>query len=152
MARNVLTAALLAFIGVSLAAAVAQVAGLRGPTAAVAPAPPPAAGERVLAYYFHTATRCPTCRAIERQAHEAVAGDAAAGSVDWRVVNYEEPAQQHFATTFQLTCPSVVLVHTRDGAVVRWKNLERVWELCDEPAEFVAYVRGELVAFREGQP
>ena len=45
-----------------------------------------------------------------------------------------------------------MLVQTRDGAVVRWKNLERVWELNDDRPAFLDYVRAELAAFEEVRP
>lgn len=150
--KPVLTVALLAFALVSLAAAVADVAGLRGPAVVAEPAAQTTPGDRLVAYYFHNSTRCPTCRAIESHAREAVAPAAEAGDLDWRVVNYEEPARKHFASEFKLLCPSVVLVQTRNGATVRWKNLERVWELNDDRTAFVEYVRAELAGFREAQP
>lgn len=150
--KSVLTAGLLAFVAVSLAVAVADVAGLRGPKAST---PPPAgtpSGEKLVACYFHTSTRCATCRTIEALAREAVAPQAKAGAVEWRVVNYEEPANRHFAEKFELVSASVVLMRIRDGEVVRWKNLEEVWQLVDERDPFVAYVRKELAAFVEGRP
>jgi hypothetical protein len=150
--RTILTAALLAFVAVSLAAAVADVAGLRRPAASPYPVGDGASGDRLIAYYFHTATRCPTCRAIESHAREAVAPQVDAGAVGWRVVNYEEPANQHYAAQFKLLCPSVVLVQTRGGEVVRYKNLERVWELNDNRAASVDYVRAQLNAFKEDRP
>lgn len=52
----------------------------------------PTSGERVIAYYFHTATRCPTCRAIESHVRDAVAAQVDVGVVEMRAVNYEEPA------------------------------------------------------------
>jgi hypothetical protein len=149
--RSILTGLLLAFVVVSLAVAVADVAGLR-PTVQQVEAAPVSAGDRLIAYYFHTNTRCPTCRAIESNAHAAVAAEVEAGKLDWRVVNYEEPSARHFATEFKLLCPSVILVQMRDGVVTRWKNLERVWELNDDRQASVEYIRAELTAFQEGQP
>lgn len=151
--KPLLTFVLLAFVVVSLGAAVAEVAGWRteesaDPDKAVTPV----SGERWIAYYFHGSTRCPTCRRIEAHARDAVAEEVKVDKVDWRVVNYEEPANQHFATDFKLLCPSVVLAQVRDGATMRWKNLDRVWELNDDRAAFLDYVGAELAAFKEVQP
>jgi hypothetical protein len=74
------------------------------------------------------------------------------GEVAWRVVNYEDPAFRRHATEFKLLCPSVVLAQTRDGEVIRWKNLERVWELHEDRTAFLEYVRAELAVFREVRP
>jgi hypothetical protein len=150
--KHVLTAALLAFVAVSLAAAVADVAGLRGPAPDPVTSVAGPSSERLIAYYFHGSTRCPTCRTIEAHAREAVAPQVEAGSLAWRLLNYEDPAYQPFAAEFDVLCPSLVLVQTRDREVVRWKNLERVWELHDDRTAFVAYVRAELAAFKEEGP
>lgn len=150
--KSVLTAVLLAFVTVSLAAAVADIAGLRGKATETALPAAPTTGDRLIAYYFHAATRCPTCRTIESHARDAVAPEVKAGGIEWRVVNYEEPAHRHFVAEFKVLCPSVVLVQTRDGEVVRWKNLERVWELNDDRTAFLDYVRTELAAFPEVRP
>ncbi|MFO0879773.1 MAG: nitrophenyl compound nitroreductase subunit ArsF family protein [Gemmataceae bacterium] len=152
--RTSLTMTLLAFVAVSLAVAVADVAGLRGttPTESESSTPAPLIGDRLAVYYFHTHTRCVTCRAIEEHAHEAVAPEIQAGILDWHVVNYEDPVHRHFATKFKLLCPSVVLVRYRDGEAVAWKNLERVWELNEERSGSIDYVRAELATFREVKP
>lgn len=151
--KPLVTVILLVFVVVSLGAAVADVAGWRTRESVDSDnAVVPASGERWVAYYFHSSTRCPTCRRIETHAQDAVAEEVKVAKVDWRVVNYEEPANQHFAKDFKLLCPSVVLAQVRDGATVRWKNLERVWELNDDRAAFLDYVRSELAAFKEVQP
>lgn len=149
--KQLLTAGLLIFVAVSLGAAVL---GVGGTGAVVPPADPveQAPGERLIAYYFHTATRCTTCRTIEAHAREAVGPRVDAGSVAWTVVNYEDPANRHFVAEFGLFCPSVVLTQTHDGKVTRWKNLEHVWDLTDDRTAFVEYVRAELAAFEEDRP
>lgn len=151
--KNILTAALLAFVVASLAVALADVTGLRGPGPAdTSTARNESTGDRITAYYFHTRSRCTTCKAIEANAHDALAAEAEAGALDWQVIDYEDPSHQHFATRFELLCPSVVLAQYHDGKVTRWKNLERVWDLTDDRPAFLEYVRAELAAFREVQP
>lgn len=150
--QRMITTILLTFVTVSLAVALADVTGLRPSAPRPNPDETDSTGERFIVYYFHSSTRCPTCRTIERFTNEVIAEDAKAGVVDWRVLNYEESAYRHFVPQFDLVCPSVVLVHTRDGEVTRWKNLERVWEWTDDRSAFHDYIRTELTAFREVQP
>lgn len=150
--KHILTAGLLAFVVVSLMVAIADVSGLRSPTSPTPSSDAEPSGDQWIAYYFHTSTRCTTCRSIEANTRVAVTPQVETGQVEWRVVNYEEPAHRHFATRFKLLCPSVVLVHARDGEPVRWKNLERVWELSDDRTAFVDYVRAEMVSFKEVRP
>lgn len=44
---------------------------------------------------------------------------------------------------------SVVLAEYRDGAVVRFTNLDKVWQLVRSKDRFVAYVQDETRAFLE---
>ena len=116
-------------------------------TAAVAPAPTAPAGIRV--YYFHGATRCATCKTIEAYARETVATAFApelkAGSLEWKTVDVDEPASQHFVRDFQLYTRSVVVVDAKDPK--RFKVLDRVWQLVGDKAAFQRYVEQEVRAF-----
>jgi len=117
------------------------------PSAAVAEAPTASAGIRV--YYFHGTTRCATCKTIEAYAHETVAAafapDLKAGSLEWKVINVDEPANQHFTRDFQLYTRSVVVVDAKDPK--RFKVLDRVWQLVGDKAAFQKYVEQEIRAF-----
>jgi hypothetical protein len=112
-----------------------------------------AADVKFVAYYFHRTLRCPTCLAIEQQARDAVETgyfeELEAGKLEWHAVNIEEPGNEHFESDFELSTSSLVLVEMKGDEVVRWKNLEDVWELVhDEPA-FQKYVWTELTTFLE---
>jgi hypothetical protein len=112
-----------------------------------------AASPKVIAYYFHTTYRCVTCRAIEAFSHEAIEqGFAQAlkdGKLDFRVVNVEERANQHFVREYQLFTKSLILVKMKDGKQAEWKNLSRVWELVRRKDAFLRYVQDEVRAYLE---
>lgn len=105
----------------------------------------------VVAFYFHGNVRCATCRKIEAYADEAIhSGFSEAlddGTLTWSVVNVDEPEDKHFVEDFQLVTRSVVLAEYRDGKVVRFKNLDQVWQLVRDKDDFVAYVQGEANEF-----
>jgi hypothetical protein len=107
----------------------------------------------VVVFYFHGNARCATCRKIEAYSDEAVHSGAARaladGDLSWRVVNVDEPANRHFIEDFQLITKSVVLAEYRDGEVVRFKNLDKVWQLVRSKDRFVEYVQGETQEFLE---
>ena len=119
------------------------------PTAAAAVAATPAAAPGVLVYYFHATTRCATCKTIEAYAHETVAGkfaaDLEARRLEWRTVNVEEPANQHFVRDFRLYTRSVVVVDAKDPR--RFKVLDRVWQLVRDKPAFQKYVEQEIRSF-----
>ncbi|HYN01822.1 MAG TPA: nitrophenyl compound nitroreductase subunit ArsF family protein [Vicinamibacteria bacterium] len=116
---------------------------------AAAAAPAPAVPAGILVYYFHGTTRCATCKTIEAYAHETVAtafaAELKAGSLEWKLVNVDEPASQHFVRDYQLYTRSVVVVDAKDPK--RFKVLDRVWQLVGDKAAFQKYVEQEIRAF-----
>jgi hypothetical protein len=107
----------------------------------------------VVAFYFHGNVRCATCKKIESYAVEAVhSGFPEAledGVLAWRVVNVDDEENKHFIQDFQLVTRSVVLAEFRDGEVVRWRNLDKVWQLVRDKERFVGYVQDGTKAFLE---
>lgn len=112
-----------------------------------------AATDGVVVFYFHGNARCTTCRKIEAYSDEAVHSGAAEaladGALTWRVVNVDEPANRHFIDDFQLVTKSVVLAEYRGGEVVRFKNLDKVWQLVRSKDRFMEYVQAETREFLE---
>ena len=119
----------------------------------VVQAPPKTLRHQVIAYYFHGQKRCNTCRAIQAQSKEALeAGFPEAlmtGVLEFREVNTDESANEHFVTDYQLTGSSLVLAEYKDGKQVRFKNLGKVWDLWAEKPAFLAYVQGETRSWLE---
>ncbi len=157
--KVVLKVALFLFVGVSVAAALHR--ELRPKSACCVPAGvssagespaagmpltrSPVAGAKLVAYYLHGKVRCVTCNDIERSAKEAVesgfAEELRDGRLEWRVVNYEEPGNEHYATDYEIAAPCVVLSSVRDGRQVAWKSLPEVWELVGDKPAFRAFVQ-----------
>lgn len=110
-----------------------------------------AGAESVVAFYFHGNVRCATCKKIEAYADEAVQqGFPEAlqnGALEWRVINVDETENRHFIQDFQLVTRSVVLAEYRGDKVVRWKNLDKVWQLVRSKDRFVDYVQRETREF-----
>lgn len=114
--------------------------------AATAPAPPV-----LVVYYFHRTLRCPSCLTIEEWTKRAVNDgfpvELDSGRIALKVANLDEPGNAHFNGDYRLNTQSVVLSDTRDGRETRWKNLEEVWELLDDEAKFLDYIRAEIREF-----
>ena len=165
--KVIVTAALLLFVGISLAAIVVKEMGAEPPPAAsTAPesealspsaALPAEAQEdaQYVVYYFHGNVRCQTCTAIENQSHETIttmfADQLGSGELEWRAVNYDTPENAHFRDDLQLAFQSVVLAEERAGKIVRWDNLSDVWtKIHESPQEFEEYVVDSTVTFMAG--
>lgn len=103
-----------------------------------------AASEFVL-YYFHGARRCNTCRSIESQTQDAIEGGFAAeleaGKLQWKVLNTDEPDNEHFLKDFDLVGSSLVLVEMKGDSVVRHEILQDVWTLVRDEPRFRQYVQ-----------
>ena len=172
-AKSIVTVVLLAFVGVSLAYLIVQespskpaVQSESGQVAIARPQPKaPDDAEQtsaepdqqtshtLIAYYFHRTQRCRKCLTIEAYAAEALQ-DAFSqalqtGELEWRVLNVEEPANEHFVEDYQLTSGALVLVDTQNGEQIEWRKLERVWKLVGDELKFKAYVEAEALAFLE---
>ncbi len=114
-------------------------------------AAPEGAPDRIVAYYFHVTARCVTCRSIESYSREAIeqgfAKDLKEGRLEWRPVNIQLPENRHFVRDYQLYTRSLVLVKIRGGKQVEYRNLEKVWDLVSNKAEFLKYVRTNVKAY-----
>jgi len=166
--KKVLSGVLLAFVAVAIGFLVLkETRSMAAADKSAAPAATAAAGtaegalpgapevqpvpRRLVAYYFHLNKRCNTCRAIERQAKEAIETGfpeaLLAGRLEWQAVNLDEPGNDHYYQDFQLTGSALVLVELVDGKPARFKHLPKTWDLVADRPAFAAYVQGETKAW-----
>ena len=105
----------------------------------------------LIVYYFHTNFRCVSCRNIEKYTKEALEkfffDDIASGKIDFQVVNTEEPLNKHFVQDYQLYTKSVVFSKISDGKEVKFKNLDKVWNLLRNKNKFFEYIKEETNSF-----
>lgn len=169
--RLYLTAALLLFVSASVVYMIVTEthsspelsASSRGGAMQTGPAglPPPSTNPEqaeeirpeVVVYYFHGNVRCKKCLAMEEYAKEAVEGFGTSQedrvSVVWRVINYDDPAHEHFVNDFGLTSSSVVVVRTAGPEHTEYKILEKTWDLVSDKEAFKVYVVAETLAMLE---
>ncbi len=109
-------------------------------------------GAKLVVYYVHGTRRCPTCKRLEAYTQEAVetgfAKELEAGTIEWQTVNTDEEGNGHFMQDYQLYTKSVILSEVQDGKELRWKNLDKIWELVRGDKEaYVKYIQDEVTAF-----
>jgi hypothetical protein len=106
---------------------------------------------KVTAYYFHTDTRCSTCIKIEAYSKEAIEQgfpeELKNGILEMKIVNYENPENQHFIKDYKLVTKSLILANTVNGKQTKWTNLNKVWELTERKDAFLKYVQKEVRNF-----
>jgi hypothetical protein len=109
----------------------------------------------VVAYYFHATARCSSCITIEKWTADAIQTEFAAqladGTLTWRVVDVQEPANAHFIQDYQLVSQSVVLVRYTNGQPGKWENLQMVWQLLGDNKAFADYITSSTRTFMEAQ-
>jgi len=150
--RLVVTWILLLFVAATVGKLVLDAVGEEPPPGEpVAEVPVSDGHDTLIVWFIHTDVRCWNCNTIEKLAHETLterfADELASGAVQWRVVNMDEPGNEHYGEDFALLTSSVVLAETKGEVVEDWKNLSRVWDLVTEEAEFKDYVEKGVRGF-----
>ena len=107
--------------------------------------------DQFVIYYLHMNRRCMTCEKLEKYSEEAVSTGFTEqlrdSSIVWRVVNFEEEGNEHFAKDYQLYSQSLIVSKVRDGKETEWKSLDKIWQLVGDKDEFIAYVLTEVKDF-----
>lgn len=135
------------------AEAVAETGAIETPVVGEDESPTDLPNRRLIAYYFHGNVRCPTCRAIEEGAHQALEeffpSEIKAGSLEWKTINTDEVWNAHYVKDFELVASSVVVAETSGAETVEWKNLHKVWQLVHDQEAYFEYIRTETQPFLE---
>lgn len=154
-AKHVVTAALLAFVAVSVVFLLVKERRPGTPETAAPAESASAVSASTVVYYFHGTRRCATCRKLEEYTNEAImtafAEDIKAGTIVWRTINTDEPESEHYVKDYVLSTKSVVLSAVTGGTETRWKNLPRIWELVGDKAAYIAYIQDEIKTFQAGK-
>jgi len=107
--------------------------------------------DQIVVYYLHMNRRCMTCEKLEAYSQEAVEAGFVEqledNSIVWRIENFEEEGNEHFAEHYQLFSQSVILSRLHDGEETEWKNLDKIWELVGDEEKYFSYVQSEVKSF-----
>lgn len=105
---------------------------------------PVVAGNQVAMTYFRNRIRCVSCRKIEtltiETAEKDLADEMASKKLVFRVVDVDEPANNHYIKNYQLTTKAVIISLRVDGEEASWTDMEKIWDLLAEPEAFRAYL------------
>jgi cytochrome c biogenesis protein CcdA len=111
-------------------------------------------GECFIVYYFHGRERCERCVNAEAFGREAVEKgferDFAEGILQWRAVDFDQPANRHFDEDFQLGgIPTIVLAKMENGKTAACVLIPATWPslTSDAKGEFIEYLRKEVREF-----
>lgn len=106
---------------------------------------------QLIVYYFMSTYRCPSCHYIEETArialNENFSEQLKSGQMVFKMLNVEEPANEHFVKDYKLYTKSIVLSDLKEGKEMRWNNLEKVWQLIGNDKGFKDYIVKEVRAY-----
>ena len=139
--------ALPCFRGDAAPAAAAVEAVAAAPAAPAVAAQATKAQRTAVVYYFYTNTRCSSCTTIEAYTRAAVARHFPQPYKGWRVefrgVNIEEKANEHFVQDYWLNSKAVVVQKFEGEKPLKWGLLKSVWQLLGDKEKFMDYVAAE---------
>jgi len=121
-------------------------AGTLGQTRPAQQPPTPAQrpGRQIVATYFHGDLRCATCKKLEAYARDAVEktfpAEIVSGTVAFKTVNVDRPENEDFNHDYSLVTRSLVITEELNGKVVRWTNLDKIWQLVRDEVAYKDYV------------
>jgi hypothetical protein len=108
----------------------------------------------LVATYFHNTMRCPTCHKIENYSAESIQNNFAEelknGTLVWRVINVDEPENNHYAKDYNLFTKHLIISEVKDGKEARWKDLPEVWTYVRNEEKFEQYVVSEIKDWMKG--
>jgi len=111
--------------------------------------------KEIIVYYFKTTNGCASCTYVENYTDEALKTGFKKqmddGTIDWKIVNLDNPENKHYIQDYQLSFKSVIVAEFEDGKQTRWKNLEMVWRLYKNKPAFLTFVQDEVKTYLEGQ-
>ncbi len=98
----------------------------------------------VMVYYFHRTSRCNTCITIEKLSHEVIQNnfknELQLNKLKFIPLNIELNENKHFVQDLNLSFNSLIVTLIRNSKIVKYKNLEDVWNYYEDKEKFASYV------------
>jgi hypothetical protein len=126
-----------------------------GPVFAEGPLPDGCLGNlndnQVIVYYFHRKFRCQSCEVLESTLQNTMqityADHFGAGKLAMCIVNVDDPENRHYLEKFEIFSNSVVIVEKNNGVVLRFKNLESIWDISQDRDAITHLLQTEVAEF-----
>ena len=103
---------------------------------------------RLIVYYLHGDVRCATCEKLEAFSTKALTENYSEqlenGSIEFIVLNYDKPENEHFLTDFDISYQSLVVIDVKENAEVGFEKLAKIWDLTHDEEAYLAYVKEKI--------
>lgn len=105
--------------------------------------------------YFTTDVRCVSCRKIEaltvQTIEERFAEELSNGSVVFHTKNFDREENKHYINDYDLSFKTVVISSIDSNYENKWKRMDDVWKLIDDPEGFKDYLASGIQEMIETQ-
>jgi len=112
--------------------------------------------DRVVVIYFHRTQRCPTCLRMGSYSEEAVLEgfpkEIKAGAVEFRYVDFQDPANAAMVKAYKIGGPTLVVLKIEKNKAAAGENLTEIWAKNSDKDAFLKYVRDNVVALQKPLP
>lgn len=102
----------------------------------------------VKVFYFHRRFRCPECVKTEYLVQKALtkyfSTELKKGEITWQIVDVSVNKNRHYLTDYGFMYNTVMVVDTRSGEDVRYKNLEGIYDIMEDEEASVEFIRKEV--------
>lgn len=98
--------------------------------------------------YFHATIRCQGCLTIEEYIKNTVDTyffkEVKAGTVIFKSYDFLKAENQHFQKDYDFEGQTLIIRKIVNGKVVKWKNLDKIWDYSNDYEKFSKYVKKEI--------
>ena len=107
--------------------------------------------DQVVVYYFHRKFVCRSCEGIDETVLKGLERyfpvDLRDGRLAMCTVNLDEPGNLHYLDDFDIVFNSIIVVDRKNGKVVRFKNVEKLWDIYPDRKATIELIRDEVKGF-----
>jgi len=106
---------------------------------------------QVVVYYFHRKFRCQSCEVLESTLLSTIkityADHFGAGRLAMCIINVDDPENRFYLEQFEILGNSIVIVQKKEGNVLKYKNIESIWEVSEDRDAITNLLQTEVAGF-----
>jgi hypothetical protein len=103
---------------------------------------------RIDVTYFHATQRCQGCMTIEELTEGTMkdyfAKELKDSSMTYSSIDFLDPKNEHFQDDYKFEVQTLIISKKVNGKEVKWKNLEKIWDLYSNPTNYTKYLESEI--------
>jgi hypothetical protein len=103
---------------------------------------------RIDVIYFHATIRCHGCLTIEDMTKNSINStfgkELKDSLITYTSLDFLQTENEHYQDDYKFDAQTLIISKKIDGKEVKWKNLDKIWDLSSDYDEFHKYVEEEV--------